>query len=324
VEHWPGYGRFCTVDAGLSVSLYPTISLPHHPVLIVTIRWLTCSLFLTLQTLVGFGQITADSAGTQQPTGRLPNPYALSWKVDGILLGTAAVTGLTSYLLEQQVTPYTVADLSRFDRSQVNAFDRGATYNWSPRAFRISDQALTGNFVATGLIALPVLFRHKGWATVPLMYIEVLAVPTLFQQTVKNIALRTRPYVYNPGAPLEPKLVANGRQSFFSGHAGTAFASAVFAAELFRQYYPNSKLKPVVWIVMLGLASTTSYMRYAAGYHYPSDILAGAALGSFLGWGIPKWHEVRNRPGLGQRMTIQPWHTGQASGLSMRLLLDSR
>lgn len=150
------------------------------------------------------------------------------------------------------------------------------------------------------------------------MYIEVLAVPTLFQQTVKNIALRTRPYVYNPNAPLEPKLVANGRQSFFSGHAGTAFASAVFAAEIFRHYYPKSKLKPVVWVVMLGLASTTSYMRYESGYHYPSDVLVGAAIGSFIGWGIPKWHEVKNRQGIGQRLDINPWSTGLASGINVR------
>lgn len=240
-------------------------------------------------------------------------------------MGAVGITGATSLILEQQVKPFTQADLSRFDRSQVNAFDRGATYNWSPNAFTLSDQALTANFVATGLLALPTLFRHKGWATVPLMYIEVLALPTLFQQTVKNIALRTRPYVYNPDAPLDPKLAPNGRQSFFSGHAGTAFASAVFAAEIFRHYYPNSKLKPVVWVVMLGLASTTSLMRYEAGYHFPSDILVGAAVGAFAGWGIPKLHEVRKQSEeTKSRVSVQPWYNGSATGINARLLVFSR
>ncbi|QIP13561.1 phosphatase PAP2 family protein [Spirosoma aureum] len=275
---------------------------------------------LLLQLSVAQGQDTL----SQPTTHQRPNPYRLSWKTEATLLGLVAVSGVSSLLLEQQVQPFTVNDLSRFDRSQVNAFDRSATYKWSPDAFRVSDQTLTANFVATGLIALPTLFRHKNWATVPLMYIEVLALPTLIQQTVKNIVLRTRPYVYNPDAPLDPKLAPNGRQSFFSGHAGTAFASAVFASEMFRHFYPNSKLKPVVWVVMLGLASTTSLMRYEAGYHFPSDILVGAAFGSLAGWWIPKLHEVKKQTGISQRLTIQPWNNGSATGINARLLVFSR
>ena len=264
-----------------------------------------------------------DSLG--QPTKQLrPNPYQLSWKTDASLMGLVAVSGVSALVLEQQVKPFTLTDLSRFDRSQVNAFDRGATYRWSPEAFQISDQALTANFVATGLIALPTLFRFKQWAAVPIMYLEVLAVPTLIQQTVKNIVLRTRPYVYNTNAPEGDKLTPNARQSFFSGHAGTAFASAVFAAEVFRHYYPNSKLKPVVWVIMLGLASTTSLMRYESGYHFPSDILVGAAFGSLVGWGIPKLHEVQKRAGVAQNLTVQPWSNGSAHGIYARLFVFSQ
>lgn len=278
------------------------------------------SLLLVLQLSVTQAQDTLS-----EPVPRLrPNPYQLSWKTDATLLGIVAVSGAASFLLEQQVQPFSQGDLSRFDRSQVNAFDRSATYKWSPNAYRLSDQTLTANFVATGLIAVPTLIRHKSWATIPLMYVEVLALPTLIQQTVKNIVLRTRPYVYNPDAPLDPKLAPNGRQSFFSGHAGTSFASAVFAAELFRHYYPNSKLKPVVWIVMLGLASTTSLMRYEAGYHFPSDILVGAAFGSLAGWWIPKVHEVSKQNSISRRLTIQPWNNGSATGINARLLVFSR
>lgn len=125
------------------------------------------------------------------------------------------MSGVASSVLEQQVRPFTGSDLSHFERSQVNAFDRGATYNWSPDAYRISDQTLTANFVVTGLLALPTLFHQKNWVNIPVMYIEVLAAPTLIQQTAKNIVLRTRPYVYNPDAPQDPKLAPNARQSFF-------------------------------------------------------------------------------------------------------------
>ena len=288
----------------------------------LTIRQILFVLLLSVQMPCAFGQ--GQDTLPLLTAQRQPAQYELSWKVDASMAGVIAVSGLTAFLLEQQVKPYAVADLSQFDRSQVNAFDRGATYRWSPSAFRISDQALTANFVAAGLVALPTLFRRKQWLTIPVMYIEVLAVPTLVQQAVKNIVLRTRPYVYNPTTPVDYKTVANGRQSFFSGHAGTAFASAVFAAELFRHQYPNSKLKPVVWVVMLGLASTTSYVRYTAGYHYPSDILVGAAFGSFTGWLIPRLHEVKERSAIGQRLTIQPWSNGQANGIYGRLTVFSR
>ncbi|MFD2572036.1 phosphatase PAP2 family protein [Spirosoma soli] len=276
----------------------------------MTIKRSLLSFLLSLHVFVAVGQDTL----VQPVRQRKPNPYQLSWKVDASLIGLSGAAGISALVLEQQVQPYVVSDLSRFDRSQINAFDRGATYRWSPRAFDISDQALTANFVATGLVALPTLFRYKQWVTVPVMYLEVLALPTLVQQTVKNIVLRTRPYVYNPDVPLDPKLTPNARQSFFSGHAGTSFATAVFAAEMFRHYYPNSKLKPVVWVVMLGLASTTSVMRYEAGYHYPSDILVGAAFGALVGWGIPKLHEVKSKNKPGHQINIRPWSNGSANG----------
>lgn len=279
---------------------------------------ITC--LLTLRILVALGQ-EPDTLRFQAPSQ--PKQHQLSWKVDASLLGVAAISGVSSFVLEQRVNAYTLADLSRFDRSQVNALDRGATYNWSPTAFRISDQTLTANFVSTGLVLIPTLFRGNRLATVALMYVEVLAIPTLVQQTVKNIALRTRPYVYNPDAPLAAKLIPNGRQSFFSGHAGTAFASAVFAGELFGVYYPHSRWKPVVWVVMLGLASTTAIMRYEAGYHYPTDIVVGAAFGSLVGWLVPKLHESVRPSAITHRLRLTPWSNGVATGIQARLIFGA-
>jgi membrane-associated phospholipid phosphatase len=41
-------------------------------------------------------------------------------------------------------------------------------------------------------------------------------------------------------------------------------------------------------------ASVTGYLRYYSGKHYPTDIIAGAIIGSITGWGIPALHRKRN------------------------------
>jgi undecaprenyl-diphosphatase len=58
--------------------------------------------------------------------------------------------------------------------------------------------------------------------------------------------------------------------SFPSGHAQTAFAAAVYLALLF----------PRGAAAFLALAALVGLSRIALGVHYPSDVIAGAALGS--------------------------------------------
>ena len=44
--------------------------------------------------------------------------------------------------------------------------------------------------------------------------------------------------------------------------------------------------------------SQAGWLRVRAGRHYPTDVLAGAALGTFIGWLVPRLHEV-DHPGGG-------------------------
>jgi len=65
----------------------------------------------------------------------------------------------------------------------------------------------------------------------------------------------------------------------------------VFTASVYERLYPDSKARGWVWGGCLAAASTTAWLRYAAGRHFPTDILAGAAIGSLAGWLVPRWHE---------------------------------
>lgn len=240
------------------------------------------------------------------------------------MLGVGALSGVSALVLETNVSPLTEGEIRTLNRADVNTFDRRATYRFSTTADRLSDVTLAGNAAVLGLLTIGTKPMRQDIKTVAVMYIETILLANGVQRSVKNLTQRTRPFVYNPNAPLDDKLQREARQSFFSGHATNAFATAVFTGEVFRHYFPDSRLKPVVWIGSLGLAAATAGLRYEGGLHYPTDLLAGAAFGSLIGWGIPKLHEVKNRSQLGRRLEVQPWSNGQANGIYMQLAVFSR
>lgn len=183
---------------------------------------------------------------------------------------------------------------------------------------------MAGNFALAGLLTIGTKPMRQDIKTVGVMFIETMLLANGIERSIKGVTQRTRPFVYNPSAPPDEKLTRDARQSFFSGHATNAFATAVFTSEVFRHYFPHSKLKPVIWVGSLGLATATAVLRFEGGLHYPSDLLAGAAFGSLVGWGIPKLHEVKNKSKLGRRLDVQPWSSGSANGIYMRLAVFSR
>lgn len=252
------------------------------------------------------------------------SPYQLKTSQEITLLGIGVGSMGASVLLNRTIDPLTPAEVATLNSSDINAFDRSATEHWSEKAGQLSDVTLFSNVAIVTALALGTKPMRNDIKTVAIMYAETMLMSNGIEGTVKAVTQRTRPFVYNPDAPLDKKLERGARQSFFSGHASSAFASAVFAGEVFRHYFPHSRLKPVVWVGSLGLATATSVLRYEAGKHYPTDLIVGAAFGSLVGWGIPKLHEVKNRSIIGRRLDIQPWSNGSANGIYVQLLMFSR
>jgi membrane-associated phospholipid phosphatase len=124
-----------------------------------------------------------------------------------------------------------------------------------------------------------------------LMYFETVSITAAVTGLVKNIFVRTRPFVYGKNADLNLKLEKDARQSYFSGHSSWSFASAVFISTVYSKLNPNSEYQSLVWGSTLLLASTTGVLRIAAGKHYFTDVVTGAVVGSFMGWLIPYLHE---------------------------------
>lgn len=252
------------------------------------------------------------------------SPYQLRTGREMAILGVGAATGVSALVLENGLISLTEDQVINLDRLGINRFDRGATSKLNHTAHQFSNVTMAGNAVLPILLAVGTKPMRQDSKTLAVMYVETLLLANGIQRSIKNVSRRTRPFVYNPAAPLSDKLDRNARQSFFSGHATNSFATAVFTGEVFRHYFPESKLKSLVWVGSLGVATATAVLRYEAGRHYPTDLLAGAAFGSLVGWGIPKLHEVKNQSELGRRLDVQPWNNGQANGIYVRLAVFSR
>jgi membrane-associated phospholipid phosphatase len=99
--------------------------------------------------------------------------------------------------------------------------------------------------------------------------------------TLKNVIKRTRPFEAYP-----EQIYANsshGGYSFPSGHTSSAFSTATSLTLAFPKWY--------VAAPAFAYASAVGYSRLDLGVHYPSDVLAGALLGSgtaYLSWKINK------------------------------------
>jgi len=73
-----------------------------------------------------------------------------------------------------------------------------------------------------------------------------------------------------------------GRYGYFSGHASSSMAAAVFLGLALRDRYKYLPYLLIVWSIII------AYSRIYLGVHYPLDIITGFAFGGLIGWGTYK------------------------------------
>lgn len=222
-------------------------------------------------------------------------PYTLSPAVDLPLLGMALGMKYHSGR-ELARTRSETLDLSTVRRADLHPMDRWAAGNYDPALSSLSGA------LAWGLGMVP--FAANGWdlykdrqtwfglATDFVMLQEALIISqSLVSYSKARLKLHPTPMVYEGSSATEAeKLERRNVSSFFSGHTTAAFTTAVFTAYTYQLKHKGSPLVPWVWGGTLGAAATVGGLRIAAGKHFPSDILAGAAVGSLMGYLVPRLH----------------------------------
>jgi membrane-associated phospholipid phosphatase len=122
---------------------------------------------------------------------------------------------------------------------------------------------------------------------------ETFAASAFISLAMKSIVKRDRPYVTYPEID---NVTEESSYSFPSAHTSSAFATATSLSMVYPKWYVIAP--SFLW------AGAVGYSRMYLGVHYPSDVLAGAIVGSgsaFLCYKLNKWinkKKIRKVPKL--------------------------
>lgn len=174
------------------------------------------------------------------------------------------------------------------DRAGLIGLDRGVLGAHSSAAGTVSTVFTLGVVGAAALASVAGLepARARGDAGV---LVQALSWTTAVAEVLKVTVHRPRPALYKSGA-LAAAADPDNRESFPSGHTSVAFAAATAYATLAaRQHLPHARRNTILFYA--GAAGVAT-LRVAAGRHFPTDVLAGAALGSGIGWAVARLHPM--------------------------------
>jgi membrane-associated phospholipid phosphatase len=190
-------------------------------------------------------------------------------------VGTVAMFPLDRHIAERLQNPGTQAN--RFFRNASKGVEVIAT----PGAYYIG-----GSLWLIGRLGRWDRVADLGWhGTEAVLLAESLG------YVIKGAAGRTRPFVSNDTKPHDfsfgAGFGAGDHRSFPSGHTYTAFAAAAAVTSETKLWWPRS-----VWVVgpvMYGGATMVGLSRMYHNKHWASDVVMGAAIGTFSGLKVVKY-----------------------------------
>lgn len=141
------------------------------------------------------------------------------------------------------------------------------------------------------LAALPPVLPRFGQLVLASIMVRVgflfaaIAVPGLFVTTVKRMIGRARPLVTGHADPFafSPFIWRSEYASFPSGHATTAFAVLV----AFGTLWPRARTACLIYALLIVVS------RIVVTAHYPTDVLAGALVGTVGALMVRRWFALR-------------------------------
>jgi membrane-associated phospholipid phosphatase len=170
-----------------------------------------------------------------------------------------------------------LSTISDFDISILRFIYHGRLFAFDSVLYYISYFATYINIlILLTILAVSLVKKSRPLRIVFYKMVAVMVIAALMSTMLKSLISRERPFVTYPDIV---KLSEAGNSSFPSGHTLEGFA----VASAFSILIPKRKLYIPVFI----WASVVAYSRMALGVHYPSDVLGGMLIGSFIGWIVP-------------------------------------
>ncbi len=127
--------------------------------------------------------------------------------------------------------------------------------------------------IPAGLTAAGFIRHDDTMARNGLAGLTTLALAGGVTLILKYSVNRERPFVTWPDIRKKSKA---GSPSFPSGHTSSAFAAATSVSLAYPRWY--------IIAPSFAWAGTVGYSRMHLGVHYPSDVVAGAIIGSGCAW----------------------------------------
>lgn len=138
---------------------------------------------------------------------------------------------------------------------------------------------------AAALAVLVAIIAQRRTAWPAIVAIVAVATTSVTTAALKSLVGRVRPPLAL--SDVQALVPVPHDASFPSGHASSAFAAAVVLGA----YAPRLR------VALLVVATLVSISRVWLGVHYPSDVVAGAAVGSAIAWlavrGVERLRETR-------------------------------
>jgi membrane-associated phospholipid phosphatase len=122
------------------------------------------------------------------------------------------------------------------------------------------------------------------------MLVSTLALPGIWGSTLKRVLVEKATVAVALGItqgikdlPSRQQPDASDEESFPSGHSSQAFAAAAMGSMNIDTLTLQEPVQTGLRWGLRGLAAGTAWARVESGVHFPSNVLAGAALGNFMG-----------------------------------------
>ncbi len=220
----------------------------------------------------------ADSAKTPAP---------LFTKKDFLVAGGFTVGMVAMFPFDERLAKH----LTNHGAQANNFFKNASTgVEWiaSPGSYVIG-----GTMYAVGRLGHFDRVADLGWHGT-----EAVLVADVLTYMLKGINGRSRPFVSNDTNPRDYKLFRGfgdgTRQSFPSGHSTSAFAAAAAVTAETGTWWPKSKW--VIGPLMYGGATMVGLSRMYHNKHWASDVVLGAAIGTFSGWKMVQYSHAHPTP----------------------------